>query len=164
MIDALTRVWNRRAAEQLLALALEQAERDDTALAVCMLDVDRFKTINDSAGHQVGDQVLRKVAATLVSTVRDGDAVCRYGGDEFLIILQRISREEVERITERIRQRIGEFPMKTKSGQIAVAISTGVAVRSAGRHMTAEELIELADQSLYRTKQARRGSSKVTAA
>ena len=116
MIDALTRVWNRRAAEELLAVAMEQAERDDTALALCMLDVDRFKEINDTAGHQVGDQVLRKVAATLVSNVRDGDSVCRYGGDEFLLILQRTSKDEVDQITERICQRISEFPMKTKSG------------------------------------------------
>lgn len=166
MIDALTRVWNRRAAEDLLTFAVEQAERDDTGLALVMIDVDRFKEINDSAGHQVGDQVLRKVAATLVSNVRDGDSVCRYGGDEFLIILQRTNREEVERITDRIRQRISEFPMKTKSGQVTVAVSAGIAVRSPGRHMTGESLIELADQGLYRAKQAGRsgGKASVTAA
>ncbi len=166
MIDALTRVWNRRAAEELLAFAIEQADRDDTGLAVCMLDVDRFKDINDTAGHQVGDQVLRKVASTLVSNVRDGDAVCRFGGDEFLIILQKTSREEVERITGRIRQRIGEFPMRTKSGQISVGVSAGVALRSPGRKMSSEDLIELADQALYRAKQARRAGTRtnVTAA
>lgn len=166
MIDALTRVWNRRAAEELLTFAVEQAERDDTGLALCMLDVDRFKEINDTAGHQVGDQVLRKVAATLVSNVRDGDAVCRYGGDEFLIILQRTSREEVERITGRICERISEFPMKARSGQVAVNVSVGVSLRAPGRHMTGEQLIELADQALYRSKQARRSGNKarVTAA
>ena len=126
-----------------------------------MLDVDRFKEINDTTGHQVGDQVLRKVAAARVSNVRDGDAVCRYGGDEFLIILQRIGRDEVEQITERIRQRMGEFPLKTKSGQVAVTISAGVALRTAGRRMSGENLIELADQALYRHKQARRTGGKV---
>jgi diguanylate cyclase (GGDEF)-like protein len=160
MIDSLTRIWNRRAAEELLAVAMEQAEGDDTALALCMLDIDRFKEINDTAGHQVGDQVLRKVAATLVSNVRDGDSVCRYGGDEFLLILQKTSKDEVDQITDRIRQRIGEFPMKTKSGQISVSISTGIALRTPGRHITAESLIELADQALYRNKQARRTGSK----
>ena len=166
MIDALTRVWNRRAAEELLAVAMEQAEGDDSALALCMLDVDRFKEINDTSGHQVGDQVLRKVAATLVSNVRDGDSVCRYGGDEFLLILQKTSKDEVDQITERIRQRIGEFPMKTKSGQIAVSVSTGLALRAPGRHIPAESLIELADQALYRAKQSRRTGSRsgVTAA
>lgn len=160
MIDALTRVWNRRAAEDLLTLAVEQAEREDSGLAVCMLDVDRFKEINDTAGHQVGDQVLRRVAATLVSNVRDGDSVCRYGGDEFLVILQRISREEVERITDRIRQRMAEFPLRTKSGQVMVGISAGTAWRAPGRHMSGESLIELADQALYRAKQASRSGSR----
>ena len=126
-----------------------------------MLDVDRFKEINDTSGHQVGDQVLRKVAATLVSNVRDGDSVCRYGGDEFLLILQKTSKDEVDQITERIRQRISEFPMKTKSGQIPVSISTGVALRTPGRQITGESLIELADQALYRNKQARRTGPKV---
>jgi diguanylate cyclase (GGDEF)-like protein len=156
MIDALTRVWNRRAAEELLSFAVGQADEEGTMLAVCMLDVDRFKEINDSAGHPVGDQVLRRIAATLVSNVRDGDAVCRYGGDEFLIIFQKTNREEVERITERIRQRVGEFPMRTKSGELSVTVSTGTALRSPGRSLGSEELIELADQGLYRAKQQRR--------
>jgi diguanylate cyclase (GGDEF)-like protein len=166
MIDALTRVWNRRAAQDLLGLAMQQAERDDTVLGVCMIDVDNFKSINDTHGHQVGDQVLRKVASTLVSNVRSGDAVCRYGGDEFLLILQKTSREEVERIVERIEQRVSEFPVKTRSGAVPVAISTGVAVRSAGRRMASEDLVEVADQALYRAKQGRRpgARSKVTAA
>lgn len=164
MIDALTRVWNRRAAEDLLAVAVEQAEREDTGLAVCMLDVDHFKEINDGSGHQIGDQVLRRVAATLVSSVRDGDSVCRYGGDEFLVILQRISREEVERITGRIRQRMSEFPLRTKSGQVTVSISAGTAWRAPGRRMTGEALIELADQALYRAKQASRSGSRSSVA
>jgi len=165
MIDALTRIWNRRAAEELLVLAVEQAERDDTGLAVCMLDVDRFKAINDGAGHQAGDQVLRKGTAMLVSSVREGDAVCRFGGDEFLIILQRSSRADVERITARIRERITEFPLATRRGSIPVDVSIGIALRSPGRHMTGEELIELADQSLYRAKQSHRtGKPSVTAA
>lgn len=165
MIDALTRVWNRRAAEELLALAVEQAARDDTGLAVCMLDVDRFKAINDGSGHQAGDQVLRKVAALLVSSVREGDAVCRFGGDEFLIILQRTSRVEVERIAARIRERVAEFPLATRRGSIPVNVSIGVALRSPGRNVGGEELIELADQSLYRAKQSHRaGRPNVTAA
>ncbi len=105
--------------------------------------------------------MLRKVAATLTSNVRDGDSVCRYGGDEFLLILQRTTKEEVDHITQRICQRISEFPMKTKSGQIPVSISTGIALRTPGRRITSENLLELADQALYRTKQARRTGIKV---
>jgi diguanylate cyclase (GGDEF)-like protein len=165
MIDPLTRVWNRRAAEQLLNMAVEQAERENSGLAVCMIDVDRFKAINDRAGHQAGDQVLRKVAAGLVSSVRDGDAVCRFGGDEFMIILQRIAHAEVERITKRIRERMGELPIATRSGNLSVGISIGVALSSPDRQLTGEKLIELADQSLYRAKQSSHsGKSSVTAA
>lgn len=166
MIDVLTRVWNRRAADELLACAIEQSQRNQTGLAVCMIDVDNFKQINDSAGHMVGDQVLRKVASTLVSNVRDGDAVCRFGGDEFLVILQKTDREEVEKITARIRQRISEFPVRTKGGAIQVEVSTGIAMCAAGRSMSAEDLIENADQALYRAKHARRSgiAQGVTAA
>lgn len=156
MIDPLTRIWNRGAAEQLLVVAMEQAEQEDSGLAVCMLDVDRFKEINDGSGHQTGDQVLRKVAASLVSNVRDGDAVCRYGGDEFLVILQRISQEEAEWITRRIRERLAEFPFRTRNSQLVVSISAGMAWRAPGRHLSAERLVELADQALYRAKQAAR--------
>lgn len=160
MIDPLTRVWNRRAAQELLALAMEQAERDDTVLGVCMIDVDNFKSINDTHGHQVGDQVLRKIASTLASNVRSGDAVCRYGGDEFLLLLPKTSREEIERIAERIGQRVGEFPVKTRSGPVPVEISTGVALRSAGRRINSEDLVEVADQALYRAKQGRRSGAR----
>jgi diguanylate cyclase (GGDEF)-like protein len=160
MIDGLTRVWNRHSAQELLGVAMAQAEREDTVLGVCMIDVDRFKTINDTHGHQVGDQVLRKVASTIASSVREGDAVCRYGGDEFLVVLQRTSREELERIAERIEERVSEFPIKTRSGPVTISISTGVALRSTGRRISSEDLVELADQQLYRAKQGRRTGAR----
>lgn len=156
MIDGLTRVWNRGAAEELLTLALEQAEEEKTGLAVCMIDVDDFKVINDNHGHQAGDQVLRKVAATLVSNVRDGDAVCRYGGDEFLIIFQHSSQEEVEWIVQRIRERMTEFPFRTRTSQLTVSISAGLAWCAPDRPMSVERLIGMADRALYRAKQSNR--------
>lgn len=166
MIDALTRVWNRRAAQELLEAAMEQAERDDTVLGVCMIDVNQFKNINDTHDHQVGDHVLRKVASTLASNVREGDDVCRYGGDEFLLILRKTSREELERIAERVEQRVAEFPVRVRGGPVAVSISTGVALRSAGRRISSEDLVDLADQALMRRKQSRRAGARarVTAA
>lgn len=163
MIDALTRVWNRGAAQELLSVAVEQANSDDTALGVIMVDVVRFKDINDNCGHQVGDQVLRRVASTLVSCVREGDAVCRYGGDEFLIILQNTNREELERVTERLRERVGEFPMKARSGLVPVKISTGVALRPSGQRLTGDELVELADQALIQAKHSSRAANPAPA-
>lgn len=166
MIDGLTRVWNRGAAQDLLSVAMEQAEREDTVLGVCMVDVDRFKVINDTSGHLVGDQVLRKVAATLASNVREGDSVCRYGGDEFLLILRKTSREELDRIARRIEQRVSELPVRTRSGPVTVSVSTGVAIRSTGRRISGESLVEHADQALYGAKQSRRAGAhgKATAA
>lgn len=160
MIDALTRVWNRGAAQELLQVAVEQAHRDNTGLGVIMVDVVRFKNINDSLGHQIGDQVLRRVASTLVSSVREGDAVCRYGGDEFIIILQNTNREELERVTARLSERIAESPMKARSGTVSVAITTGNAMRTSGQTVSAEELVALADQALIRAKQSSRSTAK----
>jgi diguanylate cyclase (GGDEF)-like protein len=157
MIDALTRVWNRGAAEELLAVAAEHANRDDTTLGVIMVDVMRFKQINDNLGHQTGDQVLRRVASILVSSVREGDAVCRYGGDEFLIVLQNTSAEEAMRISERLRQRVAEFPMKVRTGTVSVAITTGTALRRRGMPSGADELVALADQSLIAAKHSAHG-------
>jgi diguanylate cyclase (GGDEF)-like protein len=122
MIDALTRVWNRRAAEELLAVAMEQAERDDTALALCMLDVDAFKEINDNSGHQVGDQVLARLRQRWSATCATATRVPLRRRRAHAHPAEH--RDEVER-SPRIRQRISEFPMKTKSGQIPVSISTG---------------------------------------
>lgn len=160
MIDALTRVWNRRAAEELLQCAGEQAGREDSGLAVIVLDINDFKAINDSAGHPAGDQVLRKVASILVSNVREGDAVCRYGGDEFLVILQRIGREEAGSIAERIGRRIGEFPVRTRSGPVPVSVSIGVAMRPPGREASMEALVDAADQAMYRVKKEQRAARR----
>jgi diguanylate cyclase (GGDEF)-like protein len=126
-----------------------------------MVDVVRFKDINDTYGHPVGDQVLRRVASTLVSSVREGDAVCRYGGDEFLIILQNTNREELERVTARLGQRVCESPMKARSGPVNVKITTGTALRTSGQNLSGEELVALADQALIDAKQASRAAAKV---
>jgi diguanylate cyclase (GGDEF)-like protein len=160
MIDALTRVWNRGAAQELLRVAVEQASREDSGLGVIMVDVVRFKDINDTFGHQVGDQVLRRVASTLVSSVREGDSVCRYGGDEFLIILQDANREELERVTARLAERVSEAPMKARGGVVNVRITTGNALRPLGRSLTSDELVALADQALIRAKQSGRSADR----
>jgi len=157
MIDALTRVWNRGAAEELLNVAADQANREDTTLGVIMVDVVRFKEINDRLGHQTGDQVLRRVASILVSSVREGDAVCRYGGDEFLVVLQNTTPEEATRVADRLRQRVAEFPMKVRAGTVSVAITTGTALRRRGMPSGADELVALADQSLIAAKHRAHG-------
>jgi GGDEF domain-containing protein len=87
LIDPLTRVWNRRGSNMALKTAFAEADAGNQSITISVIDVDRFKTINDSYGHDVGDVVLRKIAETLVGNVREYDIVCRLGGDEFLLIL-----------------------------------------------------------------------------
>lgn len=158
MIDALTRVWNRRAGLQLLEEACTDV-RDDSAIAVAMLDLDRFKAINDSHGHQTGDEILRKVARLMVSAVRDGDVVSRYGGDEFMLIFRGLAADEVERLLERIRQRVSESPIRTRAGDMEVSVTAGSAIVEPGRLREADSLIRQADQALLRKKQGRTADS-----
>jgi diguanylate cyclase (GGDEF)-like protein len=157
LMDPLTATWNRRAADDLLKTAMETADRENVALAVCVVDVNKFKQINDTYGHPVGDLALRKVARSLVSSVRDGDVVCRTGGDEFLIVMPRVGPNEADTVAARIRRNISETPLRMRdSGKtIPLSISTGTAIRRPGEHTAAKDLIEAADHALYRAKEVR---------
>ncbi len=164
LMDSLTAVWNRRAADELLQRAIKSADEEgNLAIAVCMIDINRFKAINDSYGHPAGDRALQKVAQSLVSSVRDGDAVCRTGGDEFLVVMPRVGAGEADTIADRLQRTVENAPLKTRSGVIQLAVTTGIAVRRPGERSTAEDLVQAADHALYRAKQSGarlNGSSK----
>lgn len=151
-IDPLTKTWNRRATNELLKTAIDTADSESLPVAVCAIDVDKFKAINDTHGHPVGDLALRRVAANLSSSVRDNDAVCRIGGDEFLIIMKGATLPQAEDIAKRIRSTLCDTPLRIRTGSIAIHVSTGIAVRNPGTDMSAEALIEAADAALYKTK------------
>jgi diguanylate cyclase (GGDEF)-like protein len=157
LMDPLTATYNRRGADELLKTALEHADRDGLALAVCLVDVDKFKQINDTYGHPAGDLALRRVARSLVGSVRDGDHVCRTGGDEFLIIMPRVGPNEAETIAGRIRKNVSEMPVRIReSGKtFPVTISTGTAISRPGERTQAKDLVEAADRALYHAKQGR---------
>ncbi|NIO42143.1 MAG: diguanylate cyclase, partial [Burkholderiales bacterium] len=121
---------------ELLRVAIEEQKGGGTTLAVCMADIDKFKAINDRFGHQVGDQVLRKVTATIVGSLRSEDLVCRYGGDEFLLAIQDTSCERLSEIVKRVAQRVGEAPVRTRSGDVPVTLSIGVALSGCGSNET----------------------------
>ena len=87
LMDPLTHLWNRRGASVLLKAAFASADQRGTPLALALLDLDNFKRVNDNHGHQTGDEVLRRVASRLLSAVRGDDAICRLGGDEFLVLM-----------------------------------------------------------------------------
>jgi diguanylate cyclase (GGDEF)-like protein len=158
-LDELTRVWNRRGGLELLKEMLELADRESRVLAACMIDLDKFKFINDTFGHHTGDQVLRKVTGLVIGCMRSDDVVCRYGGDEFLLVLVDTHEDELRSILERMRERISEFPIETREGPIDMTLSIGAALRKPQqRHITQGMLVESADKALLSAKWAGRDS------
>ena len=145
-IDQLTGVLNRRGVEQALADVSERAGGD---VALVMVDVDHFKRINDSHGHAMGDQVLQRVAAVMVQSVRAGDILGRWGGEEFIVACVHCTAEHAAQVAEKIRQRIEATPFGTRQ-RIHVTASFGVA---AMHDMTGfAETLRRADEALYRAK------------
>ena len=161
MFDPLTRVWNRRGSTSLLGMAIKQAEEDNSDLSVCLVDIDNFKRINDNYGHQVGDQVLRKIASMLVTCLRDDDLVCRYGGDEFLLILNGMGKSRIAGIGERVRRTIADSPIPTRYGTMPMTISVGCMTQSETAGQTADELIKAADEALMQCKSDGRNRVKL---
>lgn len=153
--DALTQVANRRYG----VAELEDQWSKSDALAVIMLDLDHFKLVNDSYGHDVGDQVLREAAKILGANVRKTDTVCRMGGEEFMVILPETSSEEAKTVAERLRTALAAHVIKHGSFEGHVTASLGVAVRGAGMEHSAA-LYKAADEAVYASKQA--GRNKVS--
>jgi two-component system cell cycle response regulator len=152
-IDALTQVANRRAINQWLETEFERASRYSRPLAVLMVDVDHFKSVNDTYGHQVGDRVLAEVALSIRDAIRKSDLVGRFGGEEFLIVAPETSAVSVRPLAERIRMRIHEQTAAARdSGIPAVTASLGAATTERALK-NVEELLQSADVALYRAKQ-----------
>jgi diguanylate cyclase (GGDEF)-like protein len=150
-IDTLTGLYNRRHFFFLADREIERALRYNIQLAVIMIDLDQFKTINDTYGHIVGDQVLRAVANVYNQALRKVDIVGRYGGEEFTIILPEIGLEGAKYVAERLRTLIAAIDIKTKQGRVKVTISQGLAALDE-EHNTLEILLERADRALYAAK------------
>jgi diguanylate cyclase (GGDEF)-like protein len=150
-VDALTGALNRHGLE----LAFPDAPpEDEWPVSVAMVDVDRFKLVNDTHGHAVGDEVLRRVAHILSNVLRAGDAIVRYGGEEFLLILSRVDLASAGRVADRARAAVEKGAISAGGAAIGVTISLGVAERRPGEARA--ELIARADAALYAAKQAGR--------
>jgi diguanylate cyclase (GGDEF)-like protein len=156
LMDPLTHLWNRRGASVLLKGAFTEADQRNTPLALALLDLDNFKRVNDNHGHQTGDEVLRRVASRLLSSVRGDDAICRMGGDEFLVLMADTDAAVAQRVAERIRHSIGDTPVPTRDGTMSVSVSLGCIVRQPRDANTLEMLLERADQALMESKAAGR--------
>jgi len=158
--DSLTGVWNRAAIFDLLKREMLRAQREGTSVGVLLADLDLFKNINDVYGHLAGDVVLREVAQRINSAVRTYDAVGRYGGEEFLVVLSGCEEEPI-RHAERIRALVSAEPVVTREGPITVTLSLGVAI-SSRQFPEMEDILRAADAAMYRAKRA--GRNRVEAA
>jgi diguanylate cyclase (GGDEF)-like protein len=156
MIDGLTGLWNRGYFEQHLDTEVARARRAGKAVACIMADLDHFKSINDRYGHPAGDAVIAQVAQILVDGCREQDIVCRYGGEEFAVILPMTGEAEAQAIAERLRLAIASHQGRYNGLRIDVTCSFGVA----DIHQIPPSLVELADQALYAAKQS--GRNKVS--
>jgi diguanylate cyclase (GGDEF)-like protein len=153
--DALTGVLNRGTIDTALAGALADYQRDGSPFGVIMVDIDRFKVVNDTYGHAAGDAVLKEFAARTSSAVRETDAVGRYGGEEFLVIVRNAEPAEVAEIAERIRLAAEDRPFALTDSHIDVTASLGVAWTLGGADDVAT-IMKRADTALYRAKAAGR--------
>lgn len=149
--DALTRLPNRTLFLDRLAIALAQARRNESCLAVLFLDLDDMKSINDTFGHAIGDRVLKSVADRLTQSLRGGDTVARVGGDEFLILLAIGDPSEAEAVGRNILARLSA-PLTVDNDELYLTTSIGIALYPADGH-NAEELIHHADGAMYRVKE-----------
>lgn len=164
MVDALTQVWNRGAIMEILKAEVSRAARQAHPLSVAMLDGDRFKQINDTHGHQAGDAVLRETAQRLRGVLRAYDAVGRYGGEEFLIVLPDCGAAPAKVLAERLREAVCGAPFEAGKAKLAVTASVGVVTSEPGRSLSPEELVGVADAALYRAKSAGRNRVDVAPA
>lgn len=161
LTDMLTGFPNRRYAIERIEQEWAAAQRSHRPLAAMVIDVDEFKQINDAYGHDVGDAVLRQVAAALKSGVRVQDVVCRFGGDEFLVICPDTTLEAAQACAERMRHAVETVSVGAGTSKRSGSISVGVAVREAAM-ADFDALIKRADQGLFIAKE--RGRNRVVAA
>jgi diguanylate cyclase (GGDEF)-like protein len=150
--DPLTGCLNRRTFETRLRTELRQAKRRANTLAVLAIDLDHFKTINDTHGHPFGDLVLTGLANIMKETARDTDAVARLGGDEFVVVLPDTGWEGALTFAERIRRRVDETTFSSPRASMRITISVGVALARGTDPISATALMQEADQSLYKAK------------
>ncbi len=164
LTDTLTAINNRRFFDQRLQEEIEVAQRTDAPLSCMLLDVDYFKKVNDSYGHQVGDQVLREVAALVRAQLRGSDVLSRYGGEEFAALLSNTPEETAEEVAERVRSGVEENVFHLPGGEaFTVTISIGVATYTPASETDStspggELLVEHADRCMYQAKAAGRNA------
>jgi two-component system cell cycle response regulator len=150
--DPLTSLLNRGVIVDLLARELTRTRREDGCTVTMLGDIDHFKSVNDGYGHVVGDEVLREVARRLLSSVRSYDFVGRYGGEEFLIVLNNCSSAQADVRAEEVRNGIAKHPVQTSRGPLPITMSLGVFASKDWNLDQVEETLAKVDSALYRAK------------
>jgi diguanylate cyclase len=158
--DQLTGALNRRGLDETIERELKRADRSMTAVSVALLDIDNFKQLNDSLGHQVGDRALKHLTKVIKETLRPADTVGRYGGEEFLIVLPETDLKSAIEAMQRLQRDLTKKFFLHNNERVLVTFSAGVALR--GPDEDADDLIGRADKAMYQAKQA--GKNRVEAA
>ena len=161
VIDGLTGLHNRRYFETHIVGLLDQAARKGKPLSLMILDIDHFKSVNDTYGHDAGDEVLKSFAARARKVVRSADLVCRFGGEEFVVVMPDTTLTVAALIAERIRATVEKDPFTIGPEKPAIAVTVSIGLAERGRDNLSEALYRRADKALYRSKGA--GRNRVTA-
>ncbi|MDP3300579.1 MAG: diguanylate cyclase [Sulfuricurvum sp.] len=159
--DSLTGIYNRRYMDETLPREISRASRDLSDLSIVMLDLDHFKVINDTYGHSAGDQVLKNIATCITSSIRQNDFVCRFGGEEFIIVMPGMPADQAFERMEECRKNIENIVTKYNNKEITITISGGIASCITFLE-TQDELIKKADDALYESKA--NGRNRITLA
>jgi diguanylate cyclase (GGDEF)-like protein/PAS domain S-box-containing protein len=156
--DQLTGLYNRRAFAQMGEREVGRARRYQRPLALILVDLDHFKDVNDTYGHLVGDHVLRILTERVTKTTRATDIVCRYGGEEFLVLMPEAGRDEALSMAERLREEVSRMTVVTEGSTLSLTISLGVASFEPTSEEDIETLISRADRAMYQAKAAGRNT------
>ena len=158
--DSLTGLFNRRYFFPYAQKEIERARRYQKPLSLIMMDIDHFKRVNDHFGHQTGDRALQMVARTCLAELRKVDVMCRFGGEEFIILLPETSKTKAGKAARRIRDAVSDARLAVNGGEVALTVSIGVAELDGG-HADINALIQAADKALYQAKEAGRNEVMV---
>ncbi|WP_020587637.1 diguanylate cyclase [Desulfobacter curvatus] len=155
--DPMTKLYNRRSFANISANLLGQSKRESQAMSVLMIDIDKFKGINDTHGHDVGDTVIITMAENLRNMSRTGDIICRYGGEEFVLLLPNTRIDGARTLGEKIRRQIEESTVKIESGgQVHFTVSIGATEVDVPAEKNLEPALKRADVALYQAKEGGR--------
>ncbi len=153
LIDPLSRLWNRTGAMNLLHREWKHAGRDNNPLSLGLIDIDHFKAVNDTHGHDAGDRVIKHVAATVLGALRPYDTVARWGGEEFLMIMPDMSADSLKVTLDRVRAAVEESKAAIGDREIGVTVSIGGVCINRPDDSQPSDYIKIADQEMYRAKQ-----------